>query len=262
MIQMFEQEKFKKRKRARDFQNATDISLQNSYVYFAVSKAANSTIKYRLSEVEYYPINAKPVTKYNVHEKRCLPLLSPYQLTESLKKEAFYSDNFFRFGVVRNPYSRLLSCYLDRIQLSHVIPTKELIQAMKKRGYKEGEICEENGTTPSFDGFIRVICEQTSPQQNSHWRRQFDDLLVGDVDLHFIGKFENLWNDMATVSEKIFGKVLPEMTNPNQNNSPKITQAGSKVKDFYTPELIDLVKDAYHNDFETFGYSKNINDVV
>lgn len=237
----------KARKKLADFENNTNISLRNRYVYFAVDKVANSSIKNSLFEIEYAPVGKKALTLY---DERCSPLLSPYQVPQELLREVLNSGNYFRFAFVRNPYSRLLSCYLDRILTASSKPRRQLNAFLKRQGQESENV--------SFDQFIRAICQQEPIQQNSHWRVQTDDILHGLVDFDFIGKFENLWPDMAVVSSRIWGDLRPEMANKDVNKSPRATNAGGKLREYYTPELAALVAERFDSDFDAFGYERNI----
>ena len=237
-----------RRKRPGDFQNCTNISLRNGYVYFAVDKVANSSIKNALYTIELEPVGRKPPPPFN---KGLSPLLSPFQLSPALLDEVLNSGRYFRFAFVRNPYARTLSCYLDRILNPNGKPRLHLLRILAAKGVvPEGEI--------SFDTFVRTICEQPSREQNSHWRVQTDDLLWGEMEFDFIGHFERLWDDMAVVSERIWGKVLPPMAAAAVNKSPKVTNAGSKLRQYYTPELADLLYERFRSDFEAFGYDRDI----
>ena len=233
------------RKRVRDFENNTNISLLHHYIYFAVDKVANSTIKQCLFEIEYSSVGKNPLTLF---DKRCSPLLSPYQLPDDLKQEVFRSDKYFRFAFVRSPYSRLLSCYLDRIQRRTSNPRRDLNKELKKRGLDPAEV--------SFEDFLRVVCEQPSAIQNSHWRRQYDDLCFDLIRFDHIGKFENLWKEMAYVSERVFGALMPQMRDRGINKAPRSTHSDQHVRNYYTQELADLVYESYSRDFESFGYER------
>jgi hypothetical protein len=245
---LYEISQVKARKKLADFENNTNISLSNNYVYFAVDKVANSSIKNSLFEIEYAPVGKKALTLY---DERCSPLLSPYQLPPTLLREVLNSGNYFRFAFVRNPYSRLLSCYLDRILTASSKPRRQLNALLKRHGEVPDNV--------SFEQFIRAICQQASNLQNSHWRVQTDDILYGLVDFDFIGKFENLWPDMAVVSSRIWGDLRPEMANKDVNKSPRATNAAGKMRDYYTAELAGLVAERFASDFEAFGYEKDIN---
>lgn len=233
-----------------DFQNNANISLRNRYLYFAVDKVANSSIKNALFQLEYAPVGKDIVTLY---DKRSSPLLSPYQMNDDTFRQVFNSGNFFRFTFVRNPYTRLLSCYLDRIRRQTSNPRRQLNVYLRSRNIDPVDV--------SFETFIRAACEQNSPTQNSHWRVQYDDTLFEYIDYDYVGKFESLWADMEIVSQRIWGELKPEMADNSVNKSPRITNAGSRTLEFYTPELTQMVADRYANDFRFFGYSTDIDKV-
>lgn len=231
-----------------DFLNHSYISLRNSYVYMAVGKAANSTVKHHLYELEYAGTRFK--TK-SVHDRQSSPLLSPFQLPDDLLQEVFTSPKYFRFSVVRNPYTRLLSCYLDRIVPGDSAPYRQLLQAMGKPA----------GTNVSFAEFIQTVCRQKPFNQNNHWRLQTMEICTSAIEFDFVGKQENFAADMA----KIWTRIAPGMKAPDfgaENKAPSITSAEKRLDEFYTAELIEMVREAYREDFKAFGYSADIHASV
>ena len=234
----------KKNKPLAGFYNHTYISLKHKYAYFAVGKAANSTVKHHLFELEYSNTNFKIRA---LHDRRCSPLLSPFQFTAE-QVEAFLSDSdVFKFTFVRNPYSRLLSCYLDRIVPKESAPYRQLMNMLGK----------EPGDDVSFDSFIRAICDQTPYQMNPHWRVQVNETLYDSIDYDFIGRVETFGQDMAKVWSEVSGGFdagkLGEL-----NKSPSVTRSASRLNDFYSPELTALVADKYAEDFDVFDYDKQL----
>lgn len=235
------------RKQFNDFQNKTNISLQNKYVYVAVDKVANSTIKDRLYTIEYEPVGWEAVSLF---DKKCSPLLSPYQLPWDQMCEVLNSGAYTRFAFVRNPYTRLLSCYLDRVMRSRSTQRRRI---MRQLGRSSG--------TPSFDEFVRAVVRQGPVKQDSHWRIQSHELLHGTLDYDIIGKFEGLADDLAAVSRRIWGELRPEMDlsgGKNSNASPRATDAGKNLEEHYSDELADLVRSKYADDFRNFGYSGDL----
>jgi len=105
-------ENFLKVKTRNDFENNTHISLKNRYVFIQVSKAASSSVKWALQSLEF--LNT-PWKVMDVNNKFYAPHISPYQVSEESLEEIFNSDSFKKVAFVRNPYTRLLSCYLHRI---------------------------------------------------------------------------------------------------------------------------------------------------
>jgi len=237
-----------KRKKLNDFHNNTNVSLVHKYVYFAVDKVANSTIKQSLFEVEYLPVKKSIVTLY---DPRCSPLLSPYQLPSEMFDDIMSKGSeYFKFAFVRNPYSRLLSCYLDRILTISSTPSKQFRRYINGMHLKSGDL--------TFKMFAEAICKQKPAEQNSHWRVQSDDILFDLYDFDHIAKFEKIWDEMEFISKKIYGKVLPQMKNRNINSSPKKTDSDKKLLEYYDQELADLVYDKFKADFINFNYERLI----
>jgi Sulfotransferase family len=223
-----------------DFFALTYISLRNRYVYLAVGKAANSTVKHHLYELEYSGTRFK---SKSVHDRQSAPLLSPFQLPDDLLEEVFTGPDYFRFAVVRSPYSRLLSCYLDRIVPARGGAYTQLIRAL---GYPDG-------TAVSFPEFIRTACSQTPFVQNLHWRLQVAEICLDVIPYAFIGRQETFSDDMS----KIWSRIAPDHPMrefARSNKSPSVTGAKDRLNEYYTPELIALVRSAYGPDFERFGY--------
>lgn len=228
------------------FYNHTFLSLKNKYAYFAVGKAANSTIKHLLFNLEYKNTYFKIKA---LHDRRCAPLLSPFQMSHEQVEDFLTSSDVFKFTFVRNPYSRLLSCYLDRIVPRESAPYRLMINMI---GGKVGD-------EVSFDTFIRAICEQTPFEMNPHWRNQVNETLYHQVKFDFVGHVESFAEGMATVWEEITGDNKPEGLG-DTNKSPSVTKSASRLHKYYSEELAALVEDKYAEDFEIFNYSTNFDD--
>ena len=227
-----------------DFLNHTYISLRNHYVYTAVGKAANSTVKHHIYELEYAGTRFKIKS---IHDRQSAPLLSPFQLPDDVMEEVFNSNRYYRFTVVRNPYSRLLSCYLDRIVPANSAPYRQLLLMLGK----------PDGTIVSFAEFIGAICKQKPYDQNNHWRLQTSEICTAAIKYDFVGKQESFAADMT----KVWSHIAPAAPIPNfagENKAPSVTSAGKRLGEYYTSELIDMVREAYSDDFASFGYSVDL----
>jgi hypothetical protein len=223
-----------------DFYTLTFISLRHKYVYVAVGKAANSTVKYHLFNLEY---RGTRFTPRSVHDRQSAPLLSPYQLPHDLLQHIFTSPEYYKFTIVRNPYTRLLSCYLDRIQRKAGLAYRQLIRNMNK----------SVGDDVTFEEFIVFVCAQPPYEQNLHWRLQTAEICHDTIAYDLIGKQETFSESMSTV----WASICPDEPTPSfidSNKSPSRTSAHQRILDFYTPDLLNLVRTAYADDFKTFCY--------
>lgn len=224
----------------RDFLDHTYISLRNKYVFHTVGKAANSTVKRYFYALE---LKGSHFSMPSVHDRGSSPLLSPFQLDGQTLEKALMGDEFLRFTFVRDPYARLLSCFLDRIQDHKSRPYRELMRWMKKDiGYK-----------PEFQAFVKAISEQTPFQQNNHWRLQYSDIMMPEIEYDFIGKQESFDSDMSALMARITGNSVDLQTD-KVNASPSVTAARNKLPEYWTEELVQIVQNTFAKDFEAFDY--------
>lgn len=228
-----------------DFQIGTHISLKNRYVFFQVSKAASSTIIYHLQSVEFEGSHFKVQDPNN---KLLSPHLSPYQLNDNLLFEVMRGADFRRVAFVRNPFTRLLSCYLHRIV--------EKEQSASAKAYRRATAETE---TPSFRRFVEVVCDQPSHEMERHWRVQSDEILAGVVEHDFIGRFENLRADLKAMGNLLFNNdVFDEDALAEVNVSPMVTGSDKRLVGYYTDDLVHRVTRRFANDFELFGYPRTL----
>ncbi len=181
------------------------------------------------------------------------PLLSGFQvpLESELMYRAFYSDDYYRFAFVRHPYSRVLSCYLDRVKRLQSSVSKEIHQmARDNLGINDAPV--------SFEDFVRVLDTfESVTDMNEHYRPCYNDLFAGDVDLHFVGRFESVNEDFEKVRDHL--GLDPEIT--LGQNHPTPTGAADKLKKFYSPRVKRIVDRLYAVDFEMYGYKRDFDAV-
>ena len=218
----------------------THISLVNKYVYVEVPKAGCGTMKATLGGLEAARKGPGLVTR--VHEAphnriNATPFIKPFQLPSDLLEEVLTSPEYRRFTVVRDPASRVLSAYLEKIG----------------QGLKQSEpIVAELGIPASditFSQFLDVIAEHESRDQDPHWRRQADHVGWGIVDYHAAIHLEELDSSWDRVAE-LTGIADLHETFYCRNS----TGASAKVDEYFTPELGDHVRTIYARDYQVFGY--------
>ncbi len=133
--------------------------------------------------------------------------------------------NYFKFSVVRNPYSRVVSWYRsvlrDNFLLSHYRIPKDI----------------------EFKDYLKKYLKNTyMMRQQVYWLKNFD----GKIKLDYIGKFE----EMDKVIEKIFSKVpIKKINFPHEKKSIKID-----YKNYFDGKSIDLIAKYYKDDLITFNY--------
>lgn len=239
----------------REFEYHVHISERNAYIYFEVPKAGSTTIKSTLQAFETLTMGMTPLSKENavIHNKKLSPLLSPFNIGIEKFCKMLDDDTVFKFGFVRNPYTRMLSAFLNK--MGWMGPQKKVISDILSLS-KEDEI--------SFAQFVQAVTSQSPFDMDPHWRPQTSQLFYDLVNYHFIGRFENFDEDFKTVLDKIAA------SSPHQEQAAKAanqlvverrgqkTGANSKCKDFYSDDLRDSVYVKYEEDFRHFSYSATL----
>ena len=146
----------------------------------------------------------------------------------------------FRFGFVRNPWSRLVSCYAHtfmrvRDDGGHRLPPY----------FKHPESFRLD---MSFDEFVDVVAALPDEQIDPHARSQrtflFD--IAGHELADFVGRFETLRQDWAYICARA---GFPPVEAPHENRSRH-----RPYRDYYSPRLRDVVAERYARDLKEWSY--------
>jgi hypothetical protein len=135
--------------------------------------------------------------------------------------------NYFKFGFVRNPWDRVVSCYFNKI----VFPSK-------KRKYFEKCLGKD------FEYFVDFIKKSDLAVANPHIRLQTKLLPYEDVD--FVGHLENYDEDIRYVAEILNLKI--------SNIPQKNTTQHQHYSTYYTERTKQIIAEKYKEDIEAFGY--------
>ena len=148
------------------------------------------------------------------------------------------------FSLVRNPWSRVASCYRNKIVSSHLGDL-----AIRSR-YAD--------LTPamSFDDFVLWLDSEEGRDEiaDRHWISQTKLLTepgTGRLLCTQVGKFETFIDDIQGFLEKI---GLGHLTIPHINRTNKSSDPES-YRSVYNATTKDIVARRYQRDIETFGYS-------
>lgn len=235
---------------AEDFRNNLLISPRFNYVFANNPKVACTTTRKLLIDAEFgeiLPFNERAGTLYY---KEFLPFLNVWQVGDF---PAFISNpDIFKFCFVRNPYTRLLSGYLDKVVRGKP-ERNNILEFIGKTDTPEMEL--------DFETFVRAVCEMPVLKQDPHWRVQYYQTFQEGITFDFIGRFENLEAGHRTIAEHIgiSGFITPETFGAAGSSSRQhATGAGNLLRQYYTPELQDIVWKGFREDFEHFGYGKKL----
>ncbi len=224
------------------FEYSINISLKNKYIYVETPKVGCSTIKASLQRMEL----GRPEIKWDdfedIHLRKYSPLLTPSQV-HGLDRY-LDSDEYFVFCFVRNPYVRLLSAYLDKIDRG-MLQKKDVLIAM-------GKDPQDFSVNISFEDFVSVVCDMDTLKMNPHWRLQYYQTFQDVINYDFVGKLESFHADFSAVMRQINS----DFTNYYRPEVRHSTSAQAVFKKYYTEELRRKVYLRYKIDFEYFGYDE------
>lgn len=202
--------------RSADARGCVDQEL--GIFYNRIPKAANSTVVINLAaEQSGRDIGARAAKKL---------FATPAELSRA---EVAAFDSLLRFTFVRNPYHRVLSAYLDKVE-------------RKARMKNE---------TSSFEDFLGYL-GSGGLYRNMHWAPQHALLLIPFNHFDFVGRVEHLEQDLAHVLALVRGDP-PDGEAAHDDYSNR-TGASRRIAEYYTPRIRERVWNLYREDFRTFGY--------
>jgi hypothetical protein len=209
------------------------VSHKHHYAYFRIPKCANTTITNTLIEHD-------PDLKSSIDNS-----LRPKRASRGLFRAWAWSPEslahrYFCFTFVRNPYTRLLSAYLQKISCAQPGQYSFVADTLGKKDITE----------VSFSDFI-VFLEQGGLYTNAHWAPQTAMLPLPSELMSFIGHIETLNQDLPEVIRQIRGlrpfKEIHTHQLHRQNSASRITE-------FYDDALFSRVLKLYRQDFSRLGY--------
>ena len=196
-------------------------------IYFDVPKVASSSIKTMCAQVLEMPIED------NIHF-----LDFPY-----IEMNGEVDMNmFFKFGFVRDPWDRLVSCYRSKVRAADFnsrFHVNGVARAFVKYDLFYGGM--------SFAEFVEAVIRISEKQADPHFASQYISFPIkqGKLQMDFIGRFENLPADYNTLATKLGTEVKLVHLNNNKRTD---------YRAFYTTDLIYKVYNRYQRDIHLFGY--------
>jgi hypothetical protein len=209
------------------------LSHKKKFVWYRVPKACSRTILYFLKENKCIDFGFSP-----------LPIRRPKEEGYNTEYNILW-DDYFQFAFVRNPFSRLLSAYLDKVQNTSKIRFYDQFTGLSFGDFLK-KLCQlDLGKVRSNCNTYNLIDKHVAPQ----------NLIIPSEKISFIGKLESFETDFKFVCGKLrldydFDYVVKKESNPKKLNQ---TNHGD-YREYYDNESIQLVTDAYKKDIEQFKY--------
>jgi hypothetical protein len=236
---------------AQRIRHSSFVDVSKRYLYFEVPKAACTQMK----ELLRRQVGAPPLQLFVgklmetrrdmfVHARENVPLPSLVDLDNSTQREVLESDSFFRFTIVRNPYTRLVSAWKNK-----VVPC----EPGAERLYLDIKGCLPDIHAKeliAFDEFVNYLQAKSDlSASDPHWRRQVDHLFLDALSFSHVGQLESMAASMARFQQHL-GLAEPLMGGKKNVSAP----VGLAT---YNQDLADKVYSLYHEDFERLGYNRD-----
>jgi hypothetical protein len=204
------------------------------YIYIQNWKCGCSTIKSTLWTAEH-ALGLAVSPDYPHRRVEGSPFVADPKRWEHVERE-------FLFTIVRNPYVRVLSAYLDQIVTNRNSEAWGRFSA--RHGLGDGPL--------AFADFLRLLAETPHGAMNPHWRPQYCSVAPSLVPYDFVGAMETFDQDMGLVLARIFedGPAV-------QDYAPHQTGSSKKLSQHYGARELALVQQIYEADFTSLGYSMN-----
>ena len=165
--------------------------------------------------------------------------LSHHQVSE-LEQE------YFKFTIVRNPWSRLASAYLDKIYNESgsmkTLKTRDVLKYYKRK----------HGKSITYREFCNFLKFGDGLCSNPHWAPQSALINMPISQLDVIGKCETFEDDLTYLVKRLFNVLDNELLISNgRHHKPN---ANSHLHELYDDYTRNIVRELCEDDFVNFGY--------
>lgn len=199
-----------------------------------IRKSANTSVTAFLTELE------RGVQIESAHDAK-VESIRPYALSWA---DARRFPQFYSLVVVREPYARVLSAWLNKME------------GDAPRGFRH---FPGHGLTgpEGFEAFLAFL-DQGGLHSKRHWTPQVDLMFQPAERFSRVARLERLADDMAGCLADIgLDPVLAQsLAQPHrlEVGTKKITGAANRLDGYYSAKGRAIVARLYRADFDTFGY--------
>ena len=186
--------------------------------------------------------------------------LSVNRTTLSKDEMEYRLKNYFKFMVVRHPFDRLLSAYLDKFSAANKIYAKQYAKVLHSKFGGQLEIDSKGIAFPTFEQFLYLVLTEPVTFRNHHWLNyndychpcfiQYDyvvymETFEDDIDI-ILGHFDS---DGSRFELPVNGYVRRARKDRLQETSAFFKKIDRRI--------IDKLLSVYRQDFQVFGYTWN-----
>ena len=216
--------------------------------YFETPKVACTSIKKYMMDQRVGGSFPLP-TKGAVHDRARSPLRALNELS-SREQVAVFGPKWRRFTFLRNPFTRFLSAYLDKL----VQNDWERQRLLPQLGFSP-DAC------PSPAEVLQRLAAIPDANRDVHFMTQFALTgATGCLDYAWLGCFERFSTDFLSLKRVIYGDGSDDTY--AQFGRHHASNAGEKLSLYADPGAVSLLLTVYGKDFRMFGYSTRLEDAL
>ncbi|MBA3810164.1 MAG: sulfotransferase family 2 domain-containing protein [Caulobacteraceae bacterium] len=161
-------------------------------------------------------------------------------LIDEKRNDLLTGPSTFRVTSVRNPFERVVSCYLNKI-------------TGKNDSFYLARKLRERGDT-SIHAFLEFVRDEPPLRRDVHCRAMTDLCFSGRVQYDDLIRYETFEIDLRRMMVRL---DLSTHGIPKPAAASK-TNAGARMHDLLGPRECELVREIYAADFKEFGYSLDL----
>lgn len=212
--------------------------------YCPIPKAATSSLKTILLEAEGIKDPGDNADRIFATFYRQFPRVHP-----SMDLARKLGSEYTKLIVVRHPFDRLVSAYVDKIRTTHPFLTAA------KKIYEDGLIGKGPNGTFTFREFVNIILKQPVEKWDEHWAPFTALCRPCSMRYDVIAKVETLDEDLKALLPRIglSGWSLPERNVKTRSNDSRQQAVAQHLLELSRQQLLQLHA-IYMYDFELFGY--------
>ena len=193
------------------------------------------------------------------HKRKLSGLKSPKRVGLSVFHRLAADPLALRFAFVRNPYARLVSCWLNKFcDLPLIAANPSINSYLQWRQQNDQSFPAGRTKTLSFNEFINFATMTAHDRVDAHWHHQAGLLAMPGIELNFVGKVETFNRDFVRVLDHA------QANDALRADAVKAANASgnSDWRSYYTTELANRVYKAYESDFDLFQYPRILTSVL
>ncbi len=244
--------------------HATLITLQNhKLLYCPIAKNSCTSLKrlmVSLSDVEHKKLLLAADVHRGVDRHRTGLKLQDHDL--DFARQIMDSEEYFKFAVVRDPFTRLVSAYIEKFVVArfaepnqrHTAPVIAAVQGSDRPDYRRGI---------TFAEFIRYLTDQAPKNLDPHWKPQVLYLEgIRYSRIYPMDRLDTLCRDLAArvgrsvvlekrnVIEKPRSKLLPDAAHQYANELKKPRRIDKRS--FLDSELMFRIATYFAEDYHLY----------